>query len=232
MLSPLRALSTGAFLIAGSLVPPLTASAHPAPDTNASGAQHGGEPSIACPIAGESTFDDSWGAPRSGGRRHEGVDLIADRGTPVVAVQSGDATFKRNRLGGNAVWITTDDGHRFYYAHLDRFEGESRAVVRGEVIGYVGSTGNAKGPHLHFETHFEGSVGNPFEATAAGCSKPALADLEMLRHVDIPLLPADAAIAHIVPGPLSDPDTAVSTDPATDVSIGTIFESSIDARPL
>ena len=134
----------------------------------------GADSAIACPIPSGSEFVDSWGAGRSGGRRHEGVDMIADRNTPVAAVQSGDIIFKQNRLGGNAAWLTSPSGNTFYYAHFDRFEGESRFVTQGEVIGYVGSTGNAKGPHLHFETHFGGTVGNPYAATYAACVEPVL----------------------------------------------------------
>jgi len=123
----------------------------------------------ACPIDGEATFEDSWGWPRSGGRSHQGVDMIAERGTPVIAVVDGDAVFKQNRLGGNAVWLTAPNGDKFYYAHLDSFEGRSRTVEAGELIGYVGSTGNAQGPHLHFETLPGGGVENPYGHTLAAC---------------------------------------------------------------
>jgi murein DD-endopeptidase MepM/ murein hydrolase activator NlpD len=95
--------------------------------------------------------------------------MIADRGTAIVAVRSGEVEFKHSRLGGNAVWLTTTTGDRYYYAHLDRFQGSSRAVVRGEVIGYVGSTGNAGGPHLHFETLPNGAAVNPFGAVFGAC---------------------------------------------------------------
>lgn len=135
---------------------------------------------IACPIPDGSEFIDSWGAGRSGGRHHKGVDMAGDRGTPIVAAQTGEINFKRNRLGGNAAWLTTSLGNKFYYAHLDRFEGDSRDVREGEVIGYVGSTGNAKGPHLHFEVHFEGQVSNPYPATFAACVQPAIDALEAL----------------------------------------------------
>lgn len=129
---------------------------------------------IACPIPSGSEFVDSWGAGRSGGRRHKGVDMAGDRGAPIVAAQTGAIHFKRNRLGGNAAWLTTSLGNKFYYAHLDSFEGDSRDVREGEVIGYVGSTGNAQGPHLHFEVHFEGEVSNPYSATFAACVQPAI----------------------------------------------------------
>jgi murein DD-endopeptidase MepM/ murein hydrolase activator NlpD len=127
-------------------------------------------PGIVCPVAGESTFDDSYGWARSGGRRHQGIDMVAERGTPVIAVRSGDVFFKSTRLGGNSAWLTTPDGARFFYAHLDGWEGESRLVVAGDVIGYVGHTGNAGGDHLHFETHFSGSPEDPFPATTSACA--------------------------------------------------------------
>ena len=108
---------------------------------------------ILCPVRG-TAYTDTWGAARSGGRSHQGVDMITNTGNPIFAVTSGSVQFKQNSLGGNAVWLNGDNGDRYYYAHLDRFEGSSRAVAAGEVIGYVGDTGNARGtPHLHFEVH-------------------------------------------------------------------------------
>ena len=126
---------------------------------------------IVCPMPG-SAYGDSWGAPRSGGRRHEGVDMLAPTGTPIFAVVSGVVTFKQNRLGGNAVSLAGDNGNRYYYAHLSRYEGTSRRVVQGELIGYNGDTGNATGvPHLHFEVHPGGGLAvNPTPSVrAAGC---------------------------------------------------------------
>ena len=109
--------------------------------------------------------------------------MIAPRGTPIVAAQSGEVQFKRSRLGGNAVWLTTPDGNEFYYAHLSSFEGSSRSVRRGDVIGYVGSSGNARGPHLHFETHFDGSVGNPYDPTFAACVQSTIDALHALDAI-------------------------------------------------
>lgn len=108
---------------------------------------------MACPVAGASAFADTWGAPRSGGRKHQGVDMIAAKGTPLVAVVDGYAKFSQNNLGGNAAWVSGNDGTKYYYAHLDSYEGSSRSVSRGEVIGYVGNTGNTTVDHLHFEVH-------------------------------------------------------------------------------
>ncbi|HYO80386.1 MAG TPA: M23 family metallopeptidase, partial [Bryobacteraceae bacterium] len=109
----------------------------------------------------------TWQAPRSGGRKHAGQDIFARRGTPVVA--SADGIVVRlggGRLGGNAVFVTGRGGRTYYYAHLDRYaEGiePGRSVLRGDVLGYVGDTGNAKGtpPHLHFGVYTLTGPANP-----------------------------------------------------------------------
>ncbi len=126
---------------------------------------------IMCPMNG-AAYGDSWGAPRSGGRSHEGVDMLAPMGTPIYAVVSGGVNFKQNRLGGNAASLVGDNGNRYYYAHLSGYEGASRRVTQGDVIGYNGDTGNATGtPHLHFEVHPGGGLAvNPTPSVrAAGC---------------------------------------------------------------
>ncbi len=127
---------------------------------------------IVCPMPG-GAYGDTWGAPRSGGRRHEGVDIIAPRGLPIYAVTSGVVTFKTNTLGGNAVSLVGDNGNRYYYAHLDSYVGGSRRVFQGELIGYNGDTGNARfsTPHLHFQVHPGGGQAvNPYPTVrAAGC---------------------------------------------------------------
>lgn len=127
---------------------------------------------IVCPMPG-GAYGDTWGAARSGGRRHEGVDIIAPRGLPIYAVTSGVVTFKSNTLGGNAVSLAGDNGNRYYYAHLDSYVGGSRRVFQGELIGYNGDTGNAQysTPHLHFQVHPGGGLAvNPYPTVrAAGC---------------------------------------------------------------
>ena len=125
---------------------------------------------IVCPVAGPHAFADTWGAPRSGGRTHEGVDMMAPSGTPLVAVESGYAEFKTTRLGGNSVWVNGGSGTRYFYAHLSAWEGSSRNVSQGEVIGYVGATGNTTANHLHFEIHPGGGRAvNPYPYVRAVC---------------------------------------------------------------
>lgn len=123
-----------------------------------------------CPVQGAVSFIDSWGYPRSGGRRHKGVDMMASIGTPIVAPVSGSVSHRSNRVGGRSFHLNGDDGNYYYGTHLSGY-GESGTVAAGTVIGYVGDDGNARGiPHLHFEIHpGGGSAVNPYPATRAAC---------------------------------------------------------------
>ncbi len=123
----------------------------------------GGGGAWVCPVRGASYVND-WGFPRSGGRFHEGNDLFAARGTEVVAPVGGTAKLITGTIGGLQFHLYGDDGVKYIGTHLDGF-GRSGRVEAGQVIGYVGDTGNARGgpPHLHFEMHPDdnGPV-NPF----------------------------------------------------------------------
>ena len=143
-----------------------TTSASPPPQPSGSGT---------CPVAGAVSFTDSWGAPRSGGRSHKGVDMIAARGTPIVAIYSGRVyRLSNSALGGKSVYFYSDAGDLYYYAHLDDFADISPglSVPVGYVLGYNGSTGNAPNylPHLHFEYHPGGGAAvNPYPLVKGLC---------------------------------------------------------------
>ncbi len=126
--------------------------ATPVDATPAPAAPDGG---LICPVHGPVSFVDSWHAARAGGRAHEGVDLMAPRGTPDVAVVSGSVTMKSGDTSGNGVYLQGDNGDLYYYFHLDSYAGGARNVAQGEVIGYTGNTGDASGgaTHTHFEIH-------------------------------------------------------------------------------
>jgi len=121
------------------------------------------------PVAGEATYSDDWHAPRftPQAHDHEGTDVFAAKGTPVVASAGGVVTTQPDSaVGGNTMRLTQADGTYYYYAHLDRFAvgiESGKKVDKGDIIGFVGRTGNAEGgkPHLHFEIHPGGGEAVP-----------------------------------------------------------------------
>ncbi len=125
-----------------------------------------------CPVQGAVSFIDSYGAPRSGGRAHKGVDMLAARGTPTVAPVDGTVTHRGNGIGGLSWHLNGDDGNYYYGTHLDSYANQGAGHVQaGTVIGYVGDTGNAAGtPHLHFEIHPHGGGAiNPYPTVRKFC---------------------------------------------------------------
>ncbi len=119
------------------------------------------------PVVGGASFSNDWGALRAGGRRHEGIDLLAKSSAPVIAVSDG-TLFKVgwNSAGGWRFWLRDRWGNTFYYAHLSAFAPvakEGATVRAGTVIGFVGNSGDAKKapPHLHFEIHPVGATATP-----------------------------------------------------------------------
>ncbi len=113
---------------------------------------------LAMPLADVSTkqIANTWHAPRDGGRLHEGQDIFAPRGTPVLSATGGYvANIGENSLGGQTISVIGAGGRVYYYAHLDAYApylAEGEYVTTQTLLGYVGTTGNAAGtpPHLHF----------------------------------------------------------------------------------
>ncbi|HUG88748.1 MAG TPA: peptidoglycan DD-metalloendopeptidase family protein [Actinomycetota bacterium] len=126
-----------------------------------------------CPVDSPRSYIDDFGYPRSGGRTHQGNDIFAPEGTPIRAPFSGVADESWNTLGGNSVFVRASDGTYVYNAHLSRFAGvDGKQVNPGDLIGYVGNTGNAIGtpPHDHFELHpGGGSAITPYPYLNAVC---------------------------------------------------------------
>lgn len=110
---------------------------------------------------------DTWGAPRSGGRSHEGQDIFAPKGTKVLSATNGYVyRIGENNLGGQTVSVISSGGRIYYYAHLDDYAPGLKVgdpVTTHTVLGFVGTTGNAQGtpPHLHFGVYTLSGAINP-----------------------------------------------------------------------
>jgi murein DD-endopeptidase MepM/ murein hydrolase activator NlpD len=126
-----------------------------------------------CPVAGARHFSDTWGAARSNGRHHEGTDIMAARGTPIVAVIAGTIRTDYSSNGGISLYLRGVDGDEYFYAHNSRnVVSTGEHVKAGQLIAYVGTTGNApeNAPHLHFERHPGGGAPvNPYSFVVRAC---------------------------------------------------------------
>ena len=153
---------------------------------------------IVFPVSGGARYSDTFGAPRSGGRTHEGQDLIESKGTPLVAAVSGRVTRLRHELSGlsgNSLTITADDGWSYVYIHLNNdspgtddaanlFQyafapgmALNKRVTAGELVGFLGDSGNAENTvaHLHFEIRQPGgTVLNAFASLRAATAAPVI----------------------------------------------------------
>jgi peptidoglycan LD-endopeptidase LytH len=144
-------------------------------DSEAAGAQTQAASSSStwvCPVRGNVSFTDTWGAARSGGRTHKGTDMMAATGTPTVAPVSGRVEHRSSSLGGLSWYVYGDDGNTYYGTHLSGYANQGAGwVAQGTLIGYVGDSGNAAGtPHLHFEYHPGGGAPvNPYSRLVAAC---------------------------------------------------------------
>ncbi len=167
------------------------------------------------PVDGETEFIDSWGYARMSGTAsahwHQGTDVFAREGTPLVAAETG-VLFRVGQasLGGNKLWVRGDSGVEYYYAHLSAFADgmtDGKRVNAGDVVGFVGDTGNARGtsPHLHFEIHKDGSPINPYPLLKATYGTKPMVEIVVAPEIqaNLPVLaePAPAAPVPAEPGP-------------------------------
>jgi peptidoglycan LD-endopeptidase LytH len=120
---------------------------------------------IACPVAPPYTYIDSWGAPRSGGRSHQGTDIMAPYGAKVFAYTGGVVSRHSTSVaGGISLYLLGDDGVEYFYAHLSGYAVPAGTRVRaGQLVAYNGQSGNARytAPHTHFEVHPGGAGSTP-----------------------------------------------------------------------
>ena len=131
------------------------------------------------PVEGVDPADlrDNFSEQRGGSRTHEAIDILARRDTPVLAVADGTVAKLWQSVPGGITIYHFDSAGRYcyYYAHLERYArglSEGDILRRGDVIGYVGATGNASIPHLHFEIHPGGGAAvnpYPFVKAVSGC---------------------------------------------------------------
>lgn len=127
------------------------------------------------PVYGTASFGDSFGAPRPNipGGWHHGEDIFAAEGAPLLAVADGTLhTIGFTKIGGYRLWLRDTQGNEFYYAHLSAYSPlavEGRSVSAGDVVGFVGDSGDAEGgsPHLHFEIHPASMAGLGYDGVVA-----------------------------------------------------------------
>ena len=139
--------------------------------------------SLPMPVRGVNVAEvaDTWGAERSGDRRHEGVDIFATRGTAVTSTTRGVVgAVREGGLGGRQVWVRGPGLENHYYAHLDGWAehlSQGDVVLPGDVLGFVGDSGNARGtpPHLHYGIYGEDGALDPMPRLRAGAAPAASA---------------------------------------------------------
>jgi murein DD-endopeptidase MepM/ murein hydrolase activator NlpD len=127
---------------------------------------------VNCPLPNGSSFIDTWGYPRSGGRTHKGTDMIAGYGSTLVAMMSGTVRLNYHSLGGRQLYIYGNDGITYYYAHLSSYAAglsNGQTVSQGQGVGFVGSTGNASTNVLHLGMIVGGQYVNPYPTVRQAC---------------------------------------------------------------
>ena len=148
----------------------------PAPPPSGGGGGGGAVSSSgkACILERPYSYVDSWGAPRSGGRSHQGTDVMAPHGARVYAFVNGVVSRESSSAnGGIQLYLQGDNGVEYFYAHLSGYAVSTGTRVRaGQLIAYNGQTGNASAtaPHVHFEVHLSGGPVNPYPYLKQVCN--------------------------------------------------------------
>ena len=211
---------------------------------------------ITFPVVGDTYYSDTYGAPRSGGRTHKGIDIMARgwKGLPVVAAHAGTITMTTESAGRDccAIWgLTNDDGWSSLYIHLnndtpgtDDGKGWGFApgidvgvhVEEGQLIGWVGDSGNAEwvGPHLHFELKKNGVNVNPYPSLQAAkkIDIPRVAGRDRFAtaiEVSLSAFPDGSNVAYLATG-YNFPD-ALAGGPAAVKADGPILLSRVESLP-
>src|SRR5512132_3112195 len=143
------------------------------PPAGGGGGAAAGPGGTACILEPPYSFVDSWGAARSGGRRHQGTDVMAPHGARVFAFVNGVVSRESSSTnGGTQLYLQGDNGVEYFYAHLSGYAVATGTRVRaGQLVAYNGQTGNARytAPHTHFEVHLAGGPVNPYPYLKRAC---------------------------------------------------------------
>ena len=184
------------------------------------------------PVQGPCSYGDTFGAARSGGRSHEGVDLIAKAGQYIYAAKDGTLSKKYvdapGSLSGNGWRLTAADGTYFFYAHMSTYApglAVGSAVKAGQIIGLVGMTGDAPIPHLHFEVHRNGG--------AAVNPTPIVKAIDGCKTTTVP--PQPSGVLPVFPGatvpPTTVPPTTVPAAKPPVITVPTVTVPTVTAPP-
>lgn len=171
------------------------------------------------PVFGATHWADSYGSSSAGGAYQHGVDILGSLGQPLVAVAGGTLfSVGWNEAGGNRLWLRDSEGDTFYYAHLSAFSTlaqEGAHVEAGEVIGFMGDTGNTQGlpTHLHFEVHPVSMLFLGYD----GAVDPG-AYLSSWRHLLSLAFPVETGWAPAVPGTIKAPEPGAVLIGSSDIS--------------
>lgn len=171
------------------------------------------------PVAseGQPHYTDDFGVTGQTGKPHQGIDIFAASGTPILAVDDGALRFDEDPLGGHAFYLKAGDGTTYYGAHLSAYEGQApRTVTAGDVIGYVGKTGNAASttPHLHFEEH-------------PGSAKAAVDPYKELQAAPLYVGPSEPASPPWAPAPATAPPASLDGSSITGLVVGAAIVTTV-----